>query len=106
MSNAAALVARGDVIVRSETLCDEMWTFLNIGLDEWQAAPGCYDDTVIAWALALLSAYDERVGSNPGGEEMPPAKGATKAPWKYHDVDEDLDDSSAHAAVTIEPWKG
>ena len=106
VSNAVALAARGDITIHSEVLYDEMTTFLNIGLDEWSAAPGCHDDTVVAWMLALLGAYDDRLGSAPtGGQELAPVR-ETKRPWAFHDVDADLTGERDQPLVNMEPWEG
>ena len=104
VGNAVALATRGEVPIASETLLDEMRTYLNIGLDEWSAAPGAWDDAVTAWMLALLSARDERTSS--GAPLAPDEVPVARDPAKWHNVDADLDDEEATALIRMAPWKG
>ena len=104
VGNAVALATRGEVPIASETLLDEMRTYLNIGLDEWSAAPGAWDDAVTAWMLALLSARDERTSS--GAPLAPDEAPVARDPAKWHNVDADLDDEEATALIRMAPWKG
>lgn len=105
ISNGLTLMARGDVTIHSETLFNEMTTFLNTGLDEWGAAPGCYDDAVVAWLLALLSANDARAGAAPPGAREP-RQVVTKRPWAVQDIDAEMDADAGRPLVNMEPWEG
>lgn len=105
VSNGVALASRGDVAIHSEVLCDEMATYLNIGIDEWSASTGYHDDAVIAWLLALLASYDERASSAPY-EALVQQPTTTKKPWAVHDVDADLDVEGSTPLVNMKPWEG
>lgn len=100
VSNAVGLSARGQVVVRSELLLDEMRNYLNIAPEEYGSAPGCHNDIVNAWMLALLAARDERQEwSRPQTEtkevERPPAH-------LVHDVDADL--AAPEPGLIVSPW--
>ena len=105
--NAVALASRGDVMIHSEVLLDEMRAYLNIGLDEWGAAHGSKDDAVTAWMLALLSARDERIDiqGQPTDERPTPTRAQSK-PWAVQDVDVDLAVTSRPSFGWLQPWRG
>jgi len=46
VSNAVSLVTQGGLRIHSQGLLEELRNYLNIGLNEWAAAPGAYDDAV------------------------------------------------------------
>ena len=51
--------------VNSERLSGEMNTFINTGGQELaRAAPGCYDDLIMAWLICVYTAYQEREESD------------------------------------------
>ncbi len=61
-------IARDRVLVRgiikSKMLLDEMKTFVSNEIDgSPEAAPGCQDDRVMAWCIALIVAYQENFGA-------------------------------------------
>jgi hypothetical protein len=89
VTNAVRVVQRDKPLVHSEGLYEELQDFLNVGIDEWAARSGGFDDRVNAWMLALLAACDERKGPSPESLMMTPE---TPPPWAYMDVDEDLFD--------------
>ena len=71
VGNAVALATRGEVSVASETLLDEMRTYLNIGLDEWSAAPGQYDDACfIGETLVEVGEYTKPIRDVQIGERV------------------------------------
>ncbi len=87
VNNAVRVITREEPKLHSGLLIDEMRHFLTIGLDEWGASPGYHDDTVNAWALALMGAIDE------GRRGMPDVKPKPKVMRErcyFHDVDADL----------------
>ena len=104
VNNAVSLAVRGDVVLHSDVLADELRTYLNIGLDEWAAAPGCFDDATNAWFLALLAARDERVDAMPIPADDPPTAALT-TPWAVHDVDADLDPAADVGLLNQTPWR-
>lgn len=87
--NAAGLVQREAPKIHSRDLWTEALHFLQIGLDEWGAAPGYHDDCVNAWMLALLAASDER---RPGADLAPvePMTRRADTDVARHDIDADL----------------
>ena len=105
--NAVALASRGDVMIHSEVLLDEMRAYLNIGLDEWGATHGSKDDAVTAWMLALLSARDDRIDIQPEQQEQKPVlhRAQTK-PWSVHDVDADMAAPAQRSFSWLQPWRG
>jgi hypothetical protein len=102
VTNAAALVRQGAVTVRSTILLDEMSVYLNLGVEEWGAAPGHHDDAITAAMLALRGARDEG-----GGRTALPVvpKEAKPEPWLSHDIAEDLRSDTALAMVDSSPWE-
>lgn len=101
VSNAVALATRGAVVIRSETLWRELRDYLAVGLDEWAAAPGAWDDTVTAWMLALIAARDERLDA----PAPPPVEAPAPAhPWAVHDIDHDLAEDAERALIPMDPW--
>jgi hypothetical protein len=106
--NAAMIVTRGEAVIHSDVLYDEMAAYMAIGLDRWEGRPK--DDTVFAFMLALLSARDATAAGEPGGvapakspaEEL--AEQLAKEPWKYHDVVNDLE-APHPVLVNLEPWR-
>lgn len=55
VNTTVALVRRGGIIVHSQQLVEELRHYLNIGLDEWGAAPGFKDDCLREGALVKTS---------------------------------------------------
>jgi hypothetical protein len=92
VTNAVKLLEREYPAIRSRALMSELRSFLTIGLDEWGAGPGCTDDAVNAYMLALYGATQER---RPGVAELPTEQLAIEKPWCQHDVDADLYDTRA-----------
>lgn len=104
VNTTVALVRRGGVIVHSQILVEELRNFLNVGLDEWGAAPGFKDDTVCGWMLALLAARDERIDPPPPSDEDQALKQAVTS-YRRHDVDADLHEEQERAeALVLSPW--
>ena len=89
-------------LIHSKTLLDECYEFLTIGLDEWGAASGCWDDCVNAWMLAMMAAADERRYMPKPIEEKPEIK---VDPWLMHDIDADLQPKPSLGRVFLEPFK-
>ena len=88
--NAIKTLQRERPWVHSPLLLSEMRGFLTLGLDEWSAAPGQYDDLINAYMLALLSATDTRPRAiDPLPDE--PMSPARERPWAIHDIEEDLE---------------
>lgn len=87
VTNAVRVVEREKPIIRGRALLSELRTFLTIGLDEWGAGPGCNDDLVNAYMLALYGSAKDRRISIP---DAPAHPGEITKPWCQHDVDEDL----------------
>jgi hypothetical protein len=87
--NAVKTLQRECPSVQSPMLLSELRNFLTIGLDEWGASPGTYDDLCNAYMLALLGATDERPRSI---EPLPPDERRREArPWLVHDIEGELD---------------
>lgn len=105
--NAVALASRGDVIIHSEVLLNEMRAYLNIGLDEWGSTHGSHDDAVTAWMLALLSARDDRVDMTSTLQETKPTVPKVQAkPWSVHDIDADMQAPVQRSFSWLNPWRG
>ena len=104
VSTAVALVERGEVEICSENLFEEMRSYLNVGLDEWAAAPGCFDDEISAYMLALLAARDERYGMDMS-PARPPEEPKIKKPWSMHDVEADLAGNEQPEGLILSPWR-
>ena len=105
--NAVALASRGDVMIHSEVLLDEMRAYLNIGLDEWGATHGAKDDAITAWMLALLSARDDRIDvQGQPTEAKPTLTRAQTKPWAVHDVDADMVATPQPSFSWLQPWRG
>ena len=108
VNTAVALVRRGGIVVHSEGLIEELRNFLNIGLDEWGAAPGFKDDRASAWFLALLAARDERVDlPQPSDEDQDLRETVmTIAQQMRHDTDTDLrEESDRDNTLALTPWR-
>lgn len=104
VNTTVALVRRGGIVVHSEGLIEEAKQYLNIGLDEWGAAPGYKDDRMSGWMLALLAARDERIDMPEASDEDQHLK-TTVASMVKHDVDADLrDDRESDGALVMQPW--
>jgi hypothetical protein len=102
VGNAVLLAVSGKPVIHSEALKDEIRDYLNIGVDEYGAAPGAFDDTVSAWMLALLAARDEQTEF----QEGTPTKEPDKPPrYLVHDVDADLQPEGHLAAIDMRPWR-
>lgn len=107
VNTAVALVRRGGIVVHSQTLVEELRNYLNVSLDEWDAAPGYKDDTVCGWMLALLAARDERIDMSASSDEDQPVKKtvATIAQQVRHDVDRDLrEEDGRESMLALKPW--
>jgi len=91
VTNAVRAVQRDHPRVYSAGLYLELREFLNIGIDEWGARSGGFDDRVNAWMLALLASSDERRGPSPESQIVKPI---TPPLWALHDIDADLYDYS------------
>jgi len=91
VSNAVSTTKREQPIIHSRMLKSELRTFLQIGIGEWSAPPGAYDDSANAWMLAILAATDERrpLPSKDLGDVTVP----TLPAYACHDVDADLQHS-------------
>lgn len=106
VNTAVQLTRRGGLIVHSNDLVEEMRNFLNIGLNEWGAAPGHKDDCVNAWMLALLAARDEQPMDTPSDNEDDDKKRVMVPGYRIHDVASDLaDESSGGGAIVLAPWR-
>ena len=87
VNNAVRILEREHPIIHSDLLIDEMRHFLTIGLDEWGASPGHWDDACNSWMLALMGASDE---GRRGAPEVNKIVEPLREKCYYHDVDEDL----------------
>lgn len=103
VTTAVALVRRGGLVVHSDGLVEEARQYLNVGLDEWGAAPGHKDDRISAWMLALLAARDERIDMPEASDEDQHLK-KTVASMIKHDVDADLREEDERPALAFTPW--
>ena len=103
VNTAVALARRGGIVVHSDRLVEELRNFLNVGFDEWGAAPGYKDDCASAWMLALLSARDERIDM-PGSSDEDLALKKSVASIVRHDVDADLREEDPAPALAMRPW--
>lgn len=99
--NAVAMVKRESPHLHSQHLWSEALHFLQIGLDEWGAAPGYHDDCVNAWMLALMAASDERAH---GGDLQPPEPVRLPADTIHniHDIDVDLTPQTMGAGTWLD----
>lgn len=59
VSFAVHQMNNNNVVIRSETLLDELRNFVHLGNERYGGAAGHHDDTVMAWQIALLSSDDE-----------------------------------------------
>lgn len=104
VDNTLMLAKRGGLVVHSQNLVDEARNFLNIGLDEWGAAPGETDDEVTSWMLALLAARDEQSDDLPVLEpRREPTEVVNDA--THHDTESDLlEVEREQSALRLSPW--
>lgn len=47
------------VVIRSELLIKEMFNFVRVDVQKWEAVAGSHDDRVMAWMIAILISDDE-----------------------------------------------
>jgi hypothetical protein len=59
VSFAVHQMNNGNVTIRSETLLDELRSFVHLGNERYGGAAGHHDDTVMAWQIALIASDDE-----------------------------------------------
>lgn len=104
VTNAVKLVTREKPVIHSDVLMDEMRNFLTIGIDQWGAGPGKYDDAVNAYMLALMSATEE---GRLGKEAADDREETITKPWAQHDIDADLNEPTfEHGQYYGVPEKG
>lgn len=104
VNKALMLTRRGGIVVHSEGLVEELRNFLNIGLDEWGAAPGFKDDRASAWFLALLAANDEAVALPQASDEDKALK-AEVSSYRRHDTETDLrEEADQENTLALSPW--
>lgn len=90
VNNAVRVLQRERPLLHSPLLVDELRHFLTIGLDEWGASPGYYDDTANAWMLALMGSIDEgRHGAPVVPLEVKPHH---EKCYSHDDMEDDLSD--------------
>ena len=103
ITNAVTIAMRGHVVVHSELLLDEMRTFFNVGVDEWEALAGAHDDVLNAWMLALLAAHDERQTWERAEEPVLASLPLLDQTYRVHDVEADLVEPARESFV--QPWR-
>lgn len=101
VNNAVRTLQRESPTIYSAMLVDELRHFLTIGLDEWGASPGHYDDCVNAWCLALMGAIDE---GRRGAPEVKPDPPRWREKCAYHNIDADLLDDGSPLGDYVERY--